>query len=97
MRNLVVTALAAMCISGAIATPAAAEEVTVTVTHTDLDLTTSAGKKALETRVAAAIKVACVKPETRDLKTMQAWESCKSSAKSGAEEQLAKSFELASI
>lgn len=97
MRNLVVPALAAMCLAGAFAAPAAAEEVTVEVTHTDLDLTTAAGKKALETRVAAAIKVACAKPESRDLKTMQAWESCKSSAKSEADEQLAKSFNIASL
>lgn len=97
MRSLVVTAFAAMCLSGAFAAPAAAEEVTVSVSHGDLDLTTEAGRKALETRVAAAIKVACVKPDSRDLKTMQSWESCKSAAKSGAEEQLAKSFAFASI
>jgi len=97
MRNLVVPALAAICLSGAIAPAAMAETVTVEVTHADLDLTTKAGQKVLESRVAAAIKTACAKPDTRSLKAAGAWQSCKTSAASDAAGQLEKSIEFARL
>ena len=49
MRNFVVPALAAVCLAGAFAAPAAAAEtVTVKVGYSDLNLKTAAGKETLE-------------------------------------------------
>lgn len=98
MRNFVVPALAALCLSSVAIAPAAAEELTVKVAHAELDLSTTAGKKTLETRIAAAIKTACAKPETiRDLKAMQAWESCKIGASASAYEQVEQVARVASL
>ncbi|RYE71633.1 MAG: UrcA family protein [Oxalobacteraceae bacterium] len=98
MRNFVVPALAALCLSSVAIAPAAAEELTVKVAHADLKLSTAAGKKALETRIAVALKTACAKPEfMRDLKAMQAWENCKEGASAGAYDQLDESVRMASL
>lgn len=96
MRKFVVTALAAIALAGAVA-PAMAETVSVAVSYSDLDLTSAAGKKALETRVAVAIKTVCAKPEARTIKSMKAWESCKTDAADSASEQMARSIQLASL
>ena len=98
MRKFIVPAFAALTLSVAFAAPAAAAEiVTVTVGHADLDLNTEAGKDVLETRVSTAIKTACIKPDTRSLKSAQAWESCKESAASSASEQIEKTIAFASL
>jgi UrcA family protein len=98
MRNLVVPALAAICLAGAFAAPAAAADiVTVKVGYSDLDLASADGKDALETRIAAAVKTACAKPDTRSLKSAQAWQSCKDSAASSAAEQFEKTIEFAGL
>lgn len=100
MRKFVVPALAAISLAGAFAAPAAAAEtetVTVKVGYSDLNLKTAAGKEALEFRIAAAIKTACAKPDTRSLKSAQAWQNCKDSAASSAAEQLEKTIEFASL
>ena len=98
MRNLLVTALAAATLAGAFAAPAAAADiVTVKVGYSDLDLDTESGKDVLETRIAAAVKVACAKPDTRSLRSAQAWQSCKESASSSAAEQFEKAIEVASL
>ena len=98
MRNFVVPALAAVCLAGAFAAPAAAAEtVTVKVGYSDLNLKTAAGKETLEARIASAIKTACGRPETRNLKSVQAWQDCKDSASSSAAEQFEKTVEFAGI
>ncbi len=98
MRNFVVTALAAVTLAGAFVAPAtAAETVTVKVDYSDLNLKSVAGKEALEARLAAAVKTACSKPDTRSLKSMQAWQNCKDSASSSAAEQFEKTIEFASL
>lgn len=102
MRNFVVPALAAICLSGVAIAPAAAEalpgQLIVKVAHADLDLSTEAGKKELETRISAAVKTACARPAMiRDLKAMQAWESCKSSAEVSASEQFERNLRVASL
>ncbi len=98
MRRFVVPALAAISQSGVIApTAMAAETVTVEVPYADLDLTTEAGQDSLETRISAAIKVVCAKPDMRVLKAAAAWQSCKTSAASDASEQLEKSIAFAGI
>ncbi|MBO9602069.1 MAG: UrcA family protein [Novosphingobium sp.] len=100
MRKFVVPALAAICIAGAFAAPAAAAEtdtVVVKVGYSDLDLKTETGRDALEARIATAVKAACAKPETRSIKLMQAWESCKDSASSSAAQQFEKTVAFSGI
>lgn len=84
-----ITVLAALALAGAVAAPAAAaEESSVAVTYADLDLTSPAGAKTLETRIETAVDAVCEKPTLRDLKAMVAWEECKAAARAGAHEQL---------
>ncbi|NYT41188.1 UrcA family protein [Sphingomonas sp. R-74633] len=51
--------IAAFAAATLIATPALAEERTVFVSHTDLDLKTDAGRNALNRRLAAATEQVC--------------------------------------
>jgi len=98
MRKFVVPALAAICMAGAFAAPAAAAETfTVKVDYSDLDLTTEAARDVLEARIDAAIKTVCARPDTRNLKVAQAWQDCKESAASSAADQLEKTIEFASL
>lgn len=95
MRKFVVSAAASLCL---LAAPAAAEEVTLYVKYSDLDLASADGVETLETRIAAAVKAVCAKPEImRDLKSMQAWESCKADATARAMAQVEDTVELAGL
>jgi UrcA family protein len=97
MRKFVVSAAAVLSLAAA-AAPAMAEDFTVYVKYSDLNLTSAEGVETLESRIAVAIKSVCAKPETiRDLKSMQAWESCKATASAKARAQLEKTVELASL
>jgi UrcA family protein len=90
--------LATLCLAGIASVPAAAEDVTVYVNHSDLNLTSAEGVKTLEARIAAAVKSVCARPETiLDLKAMSAWESCKADASAKALAQIAKTVELARL
>ena len=102
MRKSIVTVLAAVSLAGMIASPAAAEDVSVVVSYADLNLAAPAGTAALDRRIEAATDKVCEKPSLRDLKAMAEWESCKATAKSDALEQLSilepyESFALASV
>ncbi len=97
MRKIAVTILAGLYAAIAATAPAMAEVVTVEVAHADLDLSHAAGQKALEARVEAAIKTACAKPSIRNLKAMQAWESCKADATAQVNAQLEGSAAVASL
>lgn len=88
MKKIAVAALAALLFAGT-AQAEETETVTVVVTYDDLDLTTEAGKAALDSRIDAAVEKVCAKPTTiRDLKAMDAWTECRESAASSAFEQV---------
>jgi len=89
MRNVIAAALAVLALS-AVAAPAAAadEQVTVTVGVADLNLAAPAGSAALDSRIDAAVKEVCARPDIRNLKAMTAWEECKATARLGALDQL---------
>ena len=97
MRKFVVSALTAIGLAAA-AAPAAAEDLTVYVTYSDLDLGTAEGIETLAGRIASAVSSACARPESmRNLKAMVAWESCRSAATESAYSQLETTVELASL
>lgn len=104
MRKSIVAAFAAVA-AGLAAVPAAAEtpdEVSVTVSYADLDVTHPAGAEALDKRIGAAVDKVCAKPELRDLKAMTAFEECKAAALTDAMDQLSSvgasdGIELASL
>ncbi|BBC71141.1 conserved hypothetical protein [Altererythrobacter sp. B11] len=87
MRKTIITAFAALTVAGAIASPAAAADATapsVTVSTADLDLSSSAGRETLESRIDAAVNNVCRRPDVRDLRANMAWEECKAEARSSA-------------
>jgi UrcA family protein len=97
MRKFVVSALSALALAAAIQ-PASAEEVTVKVAYTDLDLASPAGVTALKARVATAVKAACARPDTmRDLKAMADWQHCIDRATAQAANKVAEKVQLASL
>lgn len=96
MRKFVVPAFAALSLAAA-AQPASAEQVTVKVAYADLDLTTATGVATLEIRLAGAIRAACERPDTRELKAMQAWSDCVADAKAKADAVVKEKVQLASL
>lgn len=84
MTKLALSALAAASVSLLAVAPAAAEEFTVEVPYSDLDLSSPTGARTLAQRVDAA----CERPDIRDLKAVSAWQACKDSARNSAMEQL---------
>jgi len=89
MKTTIIQALAAASLSLLAITPAAAEEVRVTVSYGDLDIASAAGAEELNSRLLGGIKAACERPDLRDLKAISAWTECKDAAMSSALEQLA--------
>lgn len=96
MRKFVVTA-AALGFAAFSAPAFASDTVTVAVPYSDLDLTSTAGQDALETRISSAIRAVCAKPDIRNLKGMTAWTRCRTDARESAESQIERSFELATL
>ena len=84
MTKFVLSALAAASVSLLAVAPAAAEEFTVEVPYSDLDLSSPTGARTLAQRVDAA----CERPDIRDLKAVSAWQACKDAARNSAMEQL---------
>jgi UrcA family protein len=87
MRKPIFTVLAAL--TAAIAAPAAADELSVTVAFGDLDLSTAAGKAALDERIEAAVEKVCSPTQRRDIRGWMAAEECKVLTLADAMEQLA--------
>lgn len=96
MRNFVVTAVA-LGFAAFTAPAYASDTVSVAVSYSDLDLTSTAGQDALETRISSAIRAVCAKPDIRNLKGMTAWTRCRSEARESAEAQIERSFDLATL
>ncbi len=97
MKTFIAAAFASLAFA---ATPAAAEELattTISVSYADLDLTAPAGQATLEGRVSAAIQRVCGKPDTRNLKSMTAWQDCTSAAREQAASQVALAAPFADV
>jgi len=89
MNKLAIASAVAVALSSIAAAPAVAQD-TVAVHYGDLDLTTTTGAQALGERLEAGVKAVCDRPDIRDLKLMLAWEQCKDTAMTSANEQLAR-------
>jgi UrcA family protein len=87
MRKPILSVLAALTVLTA--APAAAKELSVTVSFGDLDLTTRAGKVTLNKRIEAAVDKVCSPLERRDLWGTWAAEECRALTLADAMEQLA--------
>jgi len=86
MRKLLIPAIAAAVLA---ASPAfAAEEVTVTVSYADLDLTTPEGRATLDARIAAAVTTVCGRPPIRTTLQFEPVRECRADAFEGAMEQV---------
>lgn len=96
MRKFVVTAVA-LGFAAFTAPASASDTVSVAVPYSDLDLTTTAGQDALETRISSAIRAVCAKPDIRNLKGLAAWTRCRADARENAEAQIDRSFDLATL
>ena len=84
MTKFAINAALAASLSLLAVAPAAAEEFSVQVPYSDLDLVSPTGAKVLAQRVDAA----CERPDIRDLKAVAAWDQCKDAARTTAMEQL---------
>jgi UrcA family protein len=84
MTKFALGAFAAAAASLLAVAPAAAEEFTVQVPYSDLDLASPTGAKALAQRVSSI----CQRPDIRDLRAVAAWQQCKDIALNSAMEQL---------
>lgn len=89
-RSAILTTLAAVLLSGAAsATEADTETLSVAVPYGDLDLTTEAGRTALDTRIEAAVEEVCPRPAMfGNLKAMDTWAACRRGAEASAAEQI---------
>ena len=91
MRQPIAIFFVALALSSAPAvaeTPAPVVAASVTVDYADLDLTSPTGAATLDARVENAAEKVCVRPDLRDLKGMQAFETCTAEARDAAMEQL---------
>jgi UrcA family protein len=87
MKKIFVPALAAIALA---TSPAMAEEaVSIQVGHAGLNLDSEAGMTLLVARVEAAAERACIRPNIREIKAMQAWSECKEAASTAALETIA--------
>lgn len=86
MKKLAIAA--ALAASFAVAAPAAAENVVVRISYSDLDLATPVGAQLLGQRIEANAEEACGRPFIRDLKSVAAFEKCKDQVVAGAIAQL---------
>ena len=84
MNKFALGAIVAASVSLLAVAPAAAEEFTVQVPYSDLNLASPSGAKVLAQRVDSA----CERPDIRDLKAVSAWQACKDTARNSAMEQL---------
>lgn len=77
--------LTGLAVAAAGAPAYAAEPATRTVAHRDLDLATSAGKRALDARVRRAAGALCLDPREQSLSMRMARKACFDRAVSSAE------------
>ncbi|OYX07797.1 MAG: hypothetical protein B7Z08_11780 [Sphingomonadales bacterium 32-68-7] len=90
MNKLALTAAVAATISLFGIVPAAAQAETVTISYSDLDLSTATGTDVLAKRVELGAEAACQCPDMRSVKAMAVFEGCKTAAVSNAVDQLSR-------
>ncbi|MEE4206850.1 MAG: UrcA family protein [Erythrobacter sp.] len=92
MFNRTITIALAAALAGVAALPAAAraeEPATVTVRIADLDLTSEAGRKTLDRRIALAARKVCGgAPDLRNLAGFAAYRNCVDAAHASTQEQV---------
>lgn len=91
MRKIIVPALAAVSLTVAI--PAQAEDASVEVQYSDLDLTTAPGIERLNGRIKAAIDRVCGKPALRDVKVAASQQKCREQTAQVAFAEVARAIE----
>jgi UrcA family protein len=75
MHKFIIPVLAAFSLT--VAVPAVAEEASIEVQYSDLDLTTPEGIERLNGRIEAALNKVCGKPAVRDLKVAASQKKCR--------------------
>ena len=75
MHKFIGPALAALSLP--VAVPAQAEEASLEVQYSDLDLTTPQGIERLNGRIEAALDKVCGKPAVRDIKVAASQKACR--------------------
>lgn len=88
MYRIVTPAIMALTFSVSVH-PAFAEEKTVRVGYSDLDLSSDIAAAQLEGRIRAALRKVCGDPEHRNIKIAQSRQECRESARRSAYGQLA--------
>lgn len=88
MRYHLIAALAALSLAGT-AHAESPKEISISVSHTDLDLSTEAGIKTLELRIASAARRVCRRTTFMNLQQGAAFENCRKKAVEGAMVQVA--------
>lgn len=88
MNRIALSAALAVSLSTLAAVPAAAQDASVSVAYSDLDIATPAGAQALAQRFQAGVDAACARPDIRDVKAMAEFSACKSAAVTSATQQL---------
>ena len=88
MNRIALLAALAASLSTLTAVPAAAQDASVTVAYSDLDITSPAGAQTLAQRFEAGVDAVCARPDIRDVKAMSEFSACKTAAVSSATQQL---------
>jgi UrcA family protein len=84
--------IVSLALTLAMSAPALAEPLeapTGTVSYADLDLSSMAGRIALQARLAQAINIICANPEPRDLALQHYVQQCRNVAQESVDRQLA--------
>ena len=99
MRKFAIVALSALALAGTaqakdmdMNSPAA-----LTVATADLDLTSAAGQETLTARIESAAEKVCARPFIRDLKGMQSFQECMTTAIANANATFAAGEDLALV
>ncbi|MFN4239244.1 MAG: UrcA family protein [Erythrobacter cryptus] len=94
--RLLLPALGLVLAAAAIPAPALAETASIAVPYGDLDLTRAAGRKALDQRLARAMRQVCGgAAPLRDLARMRAYRSCLAETRRAATAQVELALEAA--
>ena len=89
MRNIIVPAFAALSLN-ILASPALAEEVTISIPYGDLDISSPRGIATLEGRIQRAIRTVCGKADALNSAAMRAQRRCRREAQTFVGGQLAR-------
>lgn len=88
MHKIVTPAIAALAFAVS-ATSAWAEQRSVQVDYSDLDLSSDTAVALLEGRIRTAVRTVCGAPDHRNVRAAQSWKQCREGAQASAYRQLA--------